>query len=75
VPGVLDGGLPPMPEQGRWYACGPFLPDDVLRKVYYENAARAGYYMITVAVCNKTQKIRRRSIMICGLICISSRTF
>jgi predicted TIM-barrel fold metal-dependent hydrolase len=30
----------PMPSQGRWYAYGLFLPDDVLRKIYYENAAR-----------------------------------
>lgn len=30
----------PIPMQGRWYAYGIFLPADVLRKVYLENAAR-----------------------------------
>lgn len=29
-----------VPQQGRWYAYGLYLPDDVLKKVYYENAAR-----------------------------------
>ena len=29
-----------VPQQGRWYAYGIFLPEEVLRKVYYENAAR-----------------------------------
>ncbi|MCK4299108.1 MAG: amidohydrolase family protein [Planctomycetes bacterium] len=28
------------PGQGRWRIFGVFLPDEVLRKVYYENAAR-----------------------------------
>jgi predicted TIM-barrel fold metal-dependent hydrolase len=27
-----------VPAQGRWYVCGMYLPDDVLRKVYSENA-------------------------------------
>jgi hypothetical protein len=26
--------------QGRWEICGMYLPDDVLRKVYRENALR-----------------------------------
>ncbi len=30
----------PIPKQGRWYICGLYLPDDVLRKVYYANAER-----------------------------------
>jgi predicted TIM-barrel fold metal-dependent hydrolase len=30
----------PVPGQGRWYAYGINLPDEVLRKVYIENAAR-----------------------------------
>lgn len=29
-----------IPGQGRWYIYGLFLPDDVLQKVYYQNAAR-----------------------------------
>lgn len=29
-----------VPGQGRWGACGVYLPDDVLRKVYYQNAER-----------------------------------
>jgi predicted TIM-barrel fold metal-dependent hydrolase len=29
-----------IPQQGRWYVHGLFLPDDVLRKVYSENAQR-----------------------------------
>ncbi len=29
------------PGQGRWFACGIFLPDDVLEKVYHGNAERA----------------------------------
>lgn len=29
-----------VPMQGRWYAYGIFLPDEVLKKVYYDNAAR-----------------------------------
>lgn len=29
-----------VPLQGRWYIYGIFLPDDVLRKVYHDNAAR-----------------------------------
>jgi predicted TIM-barrel fold metal-dependent hydrolase len=31
-----------IPPQGRWKIYGVFLPDDVLRKVYYENAVRLG---------------------------------
>ena len=30
----------PVPGQGRWYAYGINLPEDVLKKVYFENAAR-----------------------------------
>jgi len=30
----------PRPQKGRWRIYGIFLPDDVLRKVYAENAAR-----------------------------------
>ena len=29
-----------VPVQGRWYVCGLYLPDDVLRKVYAENAKK-----------------------------------
>jgi predicted TIM-barrel fold metal-dependent hydrolase len=29
-----------VPQQGRWYVCGLYLPDDVLKKVYAENAHR-----------------------------------
>ncbi len=29
-----------VPLQGRWYAYGIFLPDEVLKKVYFQNAAR-----------------------------------
>jgi hypothetical protein len=29
-----------VPQQGRWYVCGLYLPDDVLKKVYSENAKR-----------------------------------
>ncbi len=29
-----------VPRQGRWRIYGLYLPDDVLRKVYYDNAAR-----------------------------------
>jgi predicted TIM-barrel fold metal-dependent hydrolase len=32
--------LSPVPAQGRWYVYGLYLPDDILRKVYYDNAAR-----------------------------------
>ena len=32
--------LTPNPAQGRWYAYGINLPEDVLKKVYFENAAR-----------------------------------
>jgi predicted TIM-barrel fold metal-dependent hydrolase len=28
------------PQQGRWYAYGMYLPDDVLKKIYHNNAAR-----------------------------------
>jgi predicted TIM-barrel fold metal-dependent hydrolase len=30
----------PIPLQGRWYVCGLSLPEDVLEKVYFRNAAR-----------------------------------
>lgn len=29
-----------IPMQGRWYVCGMHLPDDVLAKVYHQNARR-----------------------------------
>lgn len=29
-----------IPGQGRWHVCGLYLPDDVLEKVYFNNAAR-----------------------------------
>ncbi len=29
-----------VPLQGRWYVCGLYLPDDVLRKVYRDNAKK-----------------------------------
>lgn len=29
-----------LPQQGRWYAYGLYLPDEVLRKVYAENAKK-----------------------------------
>ena len=29
-----------VPAQGRWYAYGMYLPDEVLEKVYYKNAAK-----------------------------------
>jgi predicted TIM-barrel fold metal-dependent hydrolase len=29
-----------IPLQGRWYVCGIYLPDDVLKKVYSENAKK-----------------------------------
>lgn len=29
-----------IPSQGRWYVCGLHLPDDVLKKIYRENAQR-----------------------------------
>ena len=29
-----------VPGQGRWYAYGIYLPDVVLEKVYYKNAAK-----------------------------------
>ncbi len=29
-----------VPGQGRWQVCGLYLPDEVLKKVYYNNAAR-----------------------------------
>lgn len=29
-----------VPGQGRWYACGIYLPDDVLKKIYSGNAQR-----------------------------------
>lgn len=30
----------PIPMQGRWYVYGLYLPEDVLRKIYFENAER-----------------------------------
>jgi len=36
----FDYSLHEIPPQGRWQVYGVFLPDDVLKKVYYENAAR-----------------------------------
>ena len=36
----FDYGVEPVPSQGRWQIHGIGLPDDVLRKVYAENAAR-----------------------------------
>jgi predicted TIM-barrel fold metal-dependent hydrolase len=33
-------GVEGIPSQGRWRIYGLFLPDDVLQKVYYKNAAR-----------------------------------
>jgi predicted TIM-barrel fold metal-dependent hydrolase len=29
-----------VPAQGRWYVCGLYLPEDVLKKIYAENARR-----------------------------------
>jgi hypothetical protein len=29
-----------VPQQGRWYVYGLFLPDDVLKKIYHENAMK-----------------------------------
>ncbi|MEO5919155.1 MAG: amidohydrolase family protein, partial [Candidatus Limnocylindrales bacterium] len=36
----FDYGPEPTPGQGRWQIHGLGLPDDVLRKVYWENATR-----------------------------------
>lgn len=36
----FDYGLAPVPSQGRWQIYGLYLPDDVLRRVYWDNAAR-----------------------------------
>jgi predicted TIM-barrel fold metal-dependent hydrolase len=36
----FDYGTGPVPEQGRWQICGLGLPDDVLRRVYGDNARR-----------------------------------
>ncbi|MBK8023681.1 MAG: amidohydrolase family protein [Chloroflexi bacterium] len=33
-------GIEDVPRQGRWRICGLYLPDEVLRKVYYDNARR-----------------------------------
>jgi predicted TIM-barrel fold metal-dependent hydrolase len=33
-------GTGDVPQQGRWYVCGLFLPDDVLKKIYSQNAKR-----------------------------------
>jgi predicted TIM-barrel fold metal-dependent hydrolase len=29
-----------VPLQGRWYVCGMYLPDEVLKKIYHDNAVR-----------------------------------
>jgi predicted TIM-barrel fold metal-dependent hydrolase len=29
-----------IPQQGRWHVCGLYLPADVLKKIYYDNAQR-----------------------------------
>jgi hypothetical protein len=29
-----------VPKQGRWYVHGMYLPDDVLKKIYRENAMK-----------------------------------
>jgi predicted TIM-barrel fold metal-dependent hydrolase len=36
----FDYGTGPVPGQGRWCIYGVHLPDEVLRKIYFENAAR-----------------------------------
>ncbi|HTV56714.1 MAG TPA: amidohydrolase family protein [Terriglobia bacterium] len=36
----FDYAPAPKPPQGRWQVAGIGLPDDILRKVYYQNAAR-----------------------------------
>lgn len=36
----FDYSLNPIPDQGRWHIYGLHLPDDVLQKVYYQNAER-----------------------------------
>jgi predicted TIM-barrel fold metal-dependent hydrolase len=36
----FDYGTGPVPGQGRWCICGVRLPDEVLRKIYFENAVR-----------------------------------
>jgi hypothetical protein len=36
----FDYNATPVPLQGRWQICGLFLPDEVLKKVYYANAER-----------------------------------
>jgi hypothetical protein len=33
-------GLSEIPGQGRWFIYGLYLPDDVLQKVYFQNAQR-----------------------------------
>ena len=33
-------GLSEIPGQGRWFIYGLYLPDDVLQKVYFQNARR-----------------------------------
>jgi hypothetical protein len=30
----------PLPQQGRWHVHGLFLPDEILEKVYFNNAQR-----------------------------------
>ncbi|MGQ0602599.1 MAG: amidohydrolase family protein, partial [Anaerolineales bacterium] len=29
-----------VPRQGRWHVCGLYLPDDVLKQIYFDNAQR-----------------------------------
>ena len=36
----VNYNLSEVPQQGRWYAYGLYLPDEVLRKVYHQNAER-----------------------------------
>jgi hypothetical protein len=36
----FDYGVGPVPGQGRWCIYGVRLPDKVLRKIYFENAAK-----------------------------------
>jgi predicted TIM-barrel fold metal-dependent hydrolase len=36
----FDYAPAPVPPQGRWRISGLGLPDEILRKVYYENATR-----------------------------------
>jgi predicted TIM-barrel fold metal-dependent hydrolase len=36
----FDYAPSPIPPQGRWRIYGIGLPEEILKKVYYENAAR-----------------------------------